>query len=101
VGKPYGKFERKIARSPRQKKSDSETFKIKLRGRDDAPLSMPELQQALLEVIGALRRHESMRAKHVTIYAKFVDETGKPVLPDPSGEWEIVPYKSAADELGR
>lgn len=61
---------------------------------------MGDLQQGLLEVIGMLKTHHGMRAKPVTIYAKFVDKNGKPVLPDSSGEWEIIPYKSAADELG-
>lgn len=38
--------------------------------------------------------------KRVTIYMTIIDEVGKPVLLDPSGEWNILPYRSAADELG-
>ena len=82
------------------KKPDSEAFKIKLRGKDNAPLSMPDVQQGLLEVIRRLRAHDMLRAKWVTLYMTMIDEDGKEVLPDPSGEWEIYPYKSAADEHG-
>lgn len=100
VGRPYGKIDRRVAPSSRKKKAGNESFKIKLRGRDGIPMTTAELQQGLLEVIALLRSHPGMRAKHVTVYAKFIDETGKPVLPDSSGEWEIVSYKCAADELG-
>lgn len=44
-----------MKRSPRPKKSDSDTVKIKLHGKDNAPLSMRELQQGLLEVVRELR----------------------------------------------
>ena len=61
---------------------------------------MRDLQHGLLEVIAALGSHETLRAKHVTLSTKLIDEKGKPVLPDPSGPWEIIPYTGAADDFG-
>lgn len=89
-----------MKRSPRGKKPDSEPFKIKLRGKDGAPLTMREVQQGLLESIRALRPHQNLRAKWLTIYMTLIDEDGKEVVLDPSGEWELHPYKSAADDFG-
>ncbi len=89
-----------MKRSSRPKKPDSEPFKIKLRGKDGAPLTMREVQQGLLETIRKLRAHENLRAKWLTIYTVLIDEDGKEVVLDPKGEWELHPYKSAADEFG-
>lgn len=61
---------------------------------------MQEVQQGLLESIRKLRDHQGLRAKWVTIYLTFIDEDGKEALPDPKGEWELFPYKSAAEEFG-
>jgi hypothetical protein len=91
-------MERRVGRSRRRKESEKE--KITLRGPDDVLMSMSEVQQGMLEAIANLRTQKSLRAKHVTIYAKLIDEDGKPVWLDPSGEWEITPYKTAAEELG-
>lgn len=81
-----------------KRKSGNEPFKIKLRGKDNAPLSTHEIQQGLLETVRRLRAHDGMRAKWLTIYATLIDEDGKEIVPDPSGEWEIYPYKCAADD---
>lgn len=81
-------------------KKDS-AFRIKLRGKDNAPLSMRELREGLLEAARKLERYEAgYRAKWVTVYLTMVDEDGRPVRFDPAGEWTIYPYKSAADEHG-
>jgi hypothetical protein len=100
MARPYGKIKRTTKRAPRTKKPDSEAFKIKLRGKDNAPLSMADVQEGLYESIRKLRPHENLRAKWVTVYMTLIDEDGKQVHPDPSGEWEIYPYKCAADEHG-
>lgn len=77
------------------------TFKIKLRGKDNAPLSMRQMREGLLDAARQLERYEAgYRAKWVTIYLTMVDENGQPVQIDPKGEWTIFPYNSAADEHG-
>lgn len=89
-----------MKRTKKGRPSDIEPFKIKLRGKDNAPLSMREVQQGLLEAVRKLRKHEDLRAKWVTLYLTLIDEDGKEVVLDPKGEWELYPYKSAADEHG-
>ena len=76
-------------------------FKVRLRGKDGAPLSMQEIRDGLYETARRLQKLEGApRAKWVTLYVTMIDEDGKEVLPDPSGAWDIFPYKCAADELG-
>ena len=96
---------RKSSSAPRSRKSgprDGDTaFKIKLRGKDNAPLSMRELREGLMEAARQLEPYEAnYRAKWATLYLTFVDGNGQPVQIDPKGEWTIFPYKSAADEHG-
>ena len=79
-------------------KAKSTAFKIKLRGRDNAPLTMPELFQGLYDVIRQLTRYQAYRVKWVTLYLTVVDENGQEVRINESGEWTIYPYQSAADE---
>lgn len=98
--RPYGKFKRKVRGSAKSAKPGGEPFKIKLRGKDSAPLSMPEVQQGLLEIVRALKPHGSMRVKWITVFMTVIDEDGKEVWLDPGGELEIRPYKSAAEEFG-
>jgi hypothetical protein len=100
MARPAGKTPRTAKRASRPQKTGGEAFRIKLRGKDNAPLSMPDVQQGLLEVIRRLRAHDTLRAKWITLYMTVMDEDGKEILPDPSGEWEIYPYKCAADEHG-
>lgn len=100
MARPAGKRSRTVKRLSRPPKTGGEPFRIKLRGKDNAPLSMADVQQGLLEVIRRLRAHKTQRAKWITLYMTVIDEDGKQILPDPSGEWEIYPYKCAADEHG-
>lgn len=81
-------------------KPASNSFKIKLRGQDNAPLSMTEMRQGLYEIVHKLARYEAYRAKWVTLYLTLVDENGSEVRINGKGEWTIYPYKSAADEQG-
>lgn len=82
-------------------KTDSAAFKIRLRGKDNAPLSMREIRDGIFEAARKLTAYErTHRAKWVTLYVTMIDEDGNEVLPDPSGEWTIYPYKCAADEHG-
>ena len=74
---------------------------MRLRGKDGAPLSMQELRDGMFEAARKLGQFEGThRAKWATLYLTMVDEDGREVLPDPAGEWEIFPYKTAADEHG-
>jgi len=100
MARPYGKIKRKTKRSSSPKGPGSEAFKIKLRGKDNAPLTMTEIQQGLYDIARKLKPHEQYRAKWVTLYLTMIDEDGNEVLPDPKGEWILYPYKSAADEHG-
>jgi hypothetical protein len=100
MARPYGKLPRRTRSSSRTKKPDGEAFKIKLRGKDNAPLSMREMQQGLYEIARRLKEHGQYRAKWATLYLTVIDEDGKEVVLDPAGEWEIYPYKCAADEFG-
>lgn len=80
---------------------DSAAFKIKLRGKDNAALSMREIREGLYEAAQRLDSYDGThRAKWVTLYLTMIDEDGNEVLPDRKGEWVIYPYKSAADEFG-
>jgi hypothetical protein len=94
---------RKSPATPRSHKSGAGdgAFKIKIRGRDDTPLSMRELREGLMEAAKRLEPYEQHhRAKWATLYLTMVDENGQAVQIDASGVWTIFPYKSAADEHG-
>lgn len=100
MARPYGKRPKKPASKSEQDKSNSHGLKIKLRGKDGAPLSMAELQQGFYETARKLAAYKDIRAKWVTIYLTAVDENGEEVTLDPKGEWIVHPYRSAADERG-
>jgi hypothetical protein len=100
MSRPYGKRPKKEAPSKKPPNSESSAFKIKLRGRDNAPLTMTEIRQGLYDIARALAPHEGCRAKWVTLYLTMVDEDGREVCLDPKGEWTLYPYKSAAEEKG-
>lgn len=82
---------------PAAKKKDS-SFKIKLRGKDNAPLSMKELRQGLYDIARKMERYKNYRAKWATLYITLVDEDGTEVCINKQGEWTLYPYRSAADE---
>lgn len=82
-------------------KSDSTAFRVKIRGKDNAPLSMTDLQQGLYETARKLKAYEdSHRIKWATLFLTVIDENGNEVRLNDKGEWVIYPYKSAADEHG-
>lgn len=84
-----------------RRKDSLAAFKIRLRGKDDAPLSMQEIRDGLYEAARRLHRYEGThRAKWVTLYLTMIDEDGNEVLPNRNGQWTIYPYKCAADEFG-
>ena len=98
VSKPYGKIAR-TRRPPTAKKDGGAAFKVRIRSENGDTLSMQEIRDGLYETARLLQSHQDChRAKWVTLYLTVLDRTGKEILPDPSGAWEICPYKSAADE---
>src|SRR5262245_860817 len=94
MARPYGKAKRTRIKTPKPPKNEGTAFRIKLRGKDGAPLSMQELRDGLFEAARQLAPFEGThRAKWATLYLTIVDEDGKEVVLDPKGEWEIFPYK--------
>lgn len=92
---------RVMKKSSKRGKAESTAFKIKLRGKDGAPLSMREIREGLYEAARRLGAYDGThRARWVTLYLTIIDEEGAEVLPHASGEWTLHPYKSAADEHG-
>lgn len=86
---------------PRAGKDDTSALKIKLRGKDNAPLSLPEFGDGLLDIIRALKQYEKdYRVKFATLYLTMVDADGQPVRINKSNELTIYPYRSAADDHG-
>ncbi len=85
---------------PPSSKKKNASSKIKIRGKDNAPLAMAELRQGLYDVARKMERYADYRAKWVTLYLTVVDEDGNEVLIDKKGEWTLHPYRSAADEHG-
>lgn len=85
----------------RKKKDIGRGFKVKLRGRDGAPMSMPEMRDGLYEIARRLQPfQDGYRVKYATLYLTVVDADGNEVLLSREGEWTIYPYKCAADEFG-
>lgn len=101
MARKYGKIPKKWGnRASSRGGGDSATSKYKLRGKDDAWLSIREAQQGLLDIARDLGKFQDHRVKRADVYVRLIDEDGKEVLIDPSGEKVLYPYKSAADEFG-
>jgi hypothetical protein len=100
MGREYGMKPRKTANRTARGDGDNTASKYKLRGKEDAWLTMREVQQGLIEIARDLGKYQDHRAKWATFFLLMVDEDGKEVLVDPKGEKVLYPYKSAADEFG-
>jgi hypothetical protein len=97
VARPYGKIRRQSRRTEQAPKDSA--FKVKFRGKDGMPLSIGDLRQELYELVRRLQVHEEThRVKWATLFLTVIDQDGKEVLLDASGEWELRPYECAADE---
>jgi hypothetical protein len=101
MARPYGKKPRRSGnRTFNRGGGDNAASKYKLRGKDDAWLSMREVQQGLIDIARDLGKYQDHRAKWATFFIVVVDDDGNEVLIDPRGEKILYPYKSAADEFG-
>ena len=79
-------------------------FRIRIRGRDNTPLTSSDLQQGLLEAVRRLKQHPDTRYKWVTISTEPINVDGKTVWPpsepgEEKGTWEIYPYRTAASDF--
>jgi hypothetical protein len=96
-------FPKKHSRSTSPRRSSasfSDPLKIKLAGKDDAPLSMSQLRDGLYETVRRLLPYDKhYRVKRAAIYLTVIDENGQPVQLSPSGEWTIYPYLCAAEDF--
>jgi hypothetical protein len=80
---------------------ESAALRIKLRGRDNAPLAMNEWRETLLEAARILSEYElGYRIKSADIYIRMVDQNGTQVRINDKNELTIYSYKAAADEHG-
>lgn len=78
----------------------SDTLKIRLCGKDEAPLSMKQLRDGLYQAARELLPYDkNYRARSVTLYLTVIDEDGRPVRLTRTGEIKIFPYKCAADDF--
>ncbi len=92
---------RKGGGKPSPGKDESSSLKIRIRGKDNAPLGMDELREGLIEAARAMQEYQGgYRVKFTTIYLTMVDEKGQPVRINDANELAIYPYRSAADEHG-
>lgn len=83
------------------KQDANASLKIKLRGKDNVPLTMQELFEGLLETARQLKQYEpAYRAKFATLYLTLVDEDGTAVRINDANELTIFAYRTAADEHG-
>lgn len=99
MGRPYGRIPR--TRKPSSPKDGGGAFKIRVRSENGEFLSMQEIRDGFYEAARRLQSDKTChRAKWITVYLTLLDRDGKEVMPDPSGAWEIRPYKSAADDCG-
>lgn len=93
-------------RTPRSGKrttgtSETTALRIKLKGRDNAPLTMSEWRETLLEAARQLLPYENgYRIKSADIYIRMVDENGTEVRINQKNELTLYSYKTAADEHG-
>jgi hypothetical protein len=93
----------RIPRQPKRSAGPPETatLRIKLKGRDNAPLTIGEWRETLLQAARELAQYEpDYRVKSADIYIRMVDENGTQVRINDKNELTLYPYKSAADEHG-
>lgn len=92
---------RKSSGKPPSAKEESSSLKIRIRGKDNAPLGMDSLREGLIDAAYKMLEYkDGYRAKFATIYLTVVDEKGQPVRINDANELTIYPYRSAADEHG-
>lgn len=75
-------------------------LKIRLCGKDDAPLSIAQLRDGLYQAARELMPYgQNYRIKSAVLYLTVIDVDGQPVQISRTGEIKIYPYKCAADDF--
>lgn len=81
--------------------TETAALRIKLKGRDNAPLTMSEWRETLLQAARELLQYETgYRIKSADIYIRMIDENGTQVRINEKNELTLYSYKAAADEHG-
>jgi hypothetical protein len=75
------------------------SLKVRIRGRDDAPLRMSDFKQGLFELARRLEPYGQYRIKSANFYLTIIDERGDEVTLARTGPWSIFPYECAADRM--
>ena len=81
------------------KRFTARKLRVRIRGRDDAPLSIIDMRQGLFELARRLGEYSDYRIKAASLYLTVVDAHGDEVTISKSGEWSIFPYECAADRI--
>ena len=81
------------------KRFTARKLRVRIRGKDDAPLSMTDMRQGLFELARRLDEHSAYRIKAASLYLTVIDAHGDEVTVSRSGEWSIFPYDCAADRM--
>jgi hypothetical protein len=81
------------------KRFTARKLRVRIRGRDDAPLSMTDMRQGLFELARRLDEYSNYRIKAASLYLTVVDAHGDEVTISKSGDWSIFPYECAADRI--
>ena len=83
----------------KSKKFTARKLRVRIRGRDDAPLSMTDMRQGVFELARRLDEYGDYRIKAASLYLTVIDAHGDEVTISKSGEWSIFPYECAADRM--
>lgn len=99
--KPPPGAARRSRRKPATQKVTGSPQKIKLRGRDERSLTIPEAIDGLYQAIRVIKGFDSnYRLKWASLFFVAIDNNGNEVTLVPNGEMLVNPYDCAADEFG-
>jgi hypothetical protein len=73
--------------------------RVRIRGRDNAALSMSDFKQGLFELARRLEPYADYRIKSASLYLTVIDHRSDEVSLDKRGQWSIFPYDCAADRV--
>lgn len=101
MGRPYGKTPRRKRGATKGRKASGGALKITMRHPDGAPLTTLEAGSGFEEVVRRLQADKLAKSiTSLTIYVRLADADGCAYVPPGPAEWDVRPYRSAADEAG-
>jgi hypothetical protein len=77
----------------------AKSTKVRIRGKDDAPITMDDFKHGLYELARWLQPYAGYRIKSATLYLTVVDDHGDEVTLIKTGQKSIFPYECAADRI--